>query len=175
MTPMQTLQNGSAYLSRLGSGVLPPGIERAAVAGERGIPDFSELLERARAGGFSTGLPVRVAQGSGVSLSPAQLERVQQAADVAEAHGATRAVLLIDGQELMLDVMGREIIGRADLGGGVSGRGGMVTGIDAVIRVPAANEEGGAEVLPPPATSGLEPSLLNALSRSATQRERTVD
>jgi hypothetical protein len=114
---------------------------------------------------------VRIAQGSGVTLTEAQLERVQKAADVAEAHGATRAVLLIDGEELMLDVGAREITGRADLGG-LEGRGGMVTGIDAVIRVPGTDEGGSMAVLPPPPMGGLEPTLLSALARGSMDRRR---
>ena len=47
--------------------------------------DFSELLERARAGDVTTGAPVRTAQGLELSLSDEQLARISAAADKAES------------------------------------------------------------------------------------------
>ncbi len=118
-------------LRALGSGIRPAGGEQPAA----GAASFAEMLESAKAGTVSSGLAVEVAPDAGVNLTNDQLARVAQAADRAEASGAHRALVEIDGQRLMLDVASRTVTGHA-----AEGPGGVVTGVDAVIRVPDAGQ-----------------------------------
>lgn len=98
--------------------------------------DFSELLERARAGEVTTGAPVRTAQGLDLSLSDEQLARISAAADKAESQGAHRAVVLIDGMALKIDIATRTITDRVQ-----ASSAGLLTDIDAVVSVPDPKEK----------------------------------
>lgn len=69
---------------------------------------FDELLASAKAGKLASGREVSAAH-EGEPLSPEQFQRLAIAADRAETSGAQRAVLLIDGRALMLDVATRTI------------------------------------------------------------------
>lgn len=113
------MTSGPSLLQKLASGVRPEGAERPA----RGLlstsgPDFAELLAKAGEGQIISGLPVTIAKGAGVELNVEQLMRVGAAADRAQAAGADRAVVLIDGSALKLDVATRTITGPADLSPG---------------------------------------------------------
>ena len=129
--------------------------------------DFGTLLQKARAGGLARGREGTLARGCGVSLTDEQLKQLSLAADRAEAQGATRALVMIDGKAIKLDVAMREVTGAADLAAG-----GVLTGVDAVITMPGAagRARPGAEpeVLPLPGrTQVRNPSLLSLLSRGA--------
>lgn len=165
--------NGSELIRALGAGIRP--VQNAAPGAQ--TPDsisgasFSSLLSRASSAG--SGLPVTIAPGAGVELSPEQLTRLAAATDAAERQGATRALILLDGSAYRVDVGVRSITGKADLGAGV------VTGIDAVIVAqeaphaaspahglpgPAASDAPG--ILPlPAATPSSSVSLLRALQQ----------
>ncbi len=158
-------QNEGELLRALASGVRSRGVaagsarasERAASSSE-GV-DFQRLLERARAGDVSSGLPVTIARGADVQLSEDQLKKVAAAADLAQASGASRALVMIDGKALKLDVGVRSITGVADLASGKP-----VTGVDAVIQIPSG--EGAVPTISTPLASGspnLNASLLKAL------------
>jgi hypothetical protein len=146
----------------LGAGGAAPfgpltGSQGASVEGS----DFASLLRQAREGEVSSGRPVTLARGAGVNLSADQLQRLAAAADRAEAEGATRALVMIDGQALRLDVTTREVTGAADLS-----RPGVMSGIDAVVTLPSIEQP-----VPTPlpwAGPGLaSPSLLKALAGAA--------
>jgi hypothetical protein len=124
---------GSDLLRLLGSGVTPGAERPAAQTGAAGGADFASLLTKARSGEVSSGRPVTIGRGAGIKLSEEQLAKIASVADRAEAQGATRALVLIDGMALKLDITLREITGRADLGSG-----GVLTGVDAVVSVPGA-------------------------------------
>jgi hypothetical protein len=87
--------------------------------------DFTATLNGAR--------PVTAAEGVDIKLSDEQWGRLSKAADAAQAQGATRALVLLDGEAFTLDVTTRQVLGKANL---ASGR--ATTGIDAVIQAPAA-------------------------------------
>lgn len=140
-------------LKVLGSGVRPGAGAPTAPA----AAGFAELLEQARAGQLETGLPVSVAQGAGLSLSPGQLDGLAKAVDRAHAEGATRIVVLMDGMSLDVDVLGRRVLGAADLSGGR-----VLTGIDGLVRLDD-HGEGEFTPLPLPRAGALNPSLLEAL------------
>ena len=69
---------------------------------------FDELLASAKAGRLASGRAVSATH-VGEPISPEQLQRLAVAADRAESSGAQRAVLLLDGRALMLDVATRTI------------------------------------------------------------------
>lgn len=152
-------------LRSLASGVRRPGLA-SATPSHRGLDarevegaSFQTLLEQARAGRVSSGLPVTIARGAGVELSDKQLEQVAAAADLAQASGAARALVMIEGKALKLDVGVRSITGVADLSAGK-----VVTGIDAVIQVPGGSAAPPMLVEPPGAAKpNLNVSLLRAL------------
>ena len=131
--------------------------------------DFGTLLQKAREGGLASGREVTIAKGCGVSLTDEQLKQLSVAADRAEAQGATRALVMIDGKAIKLDVSMREVTGAVDLAGG-----GVLTGVDSVITMPgsagkAQPGQGLPEVLPLPGRAQVRnPSLLSLLSRGAT-------
>lgn len=146
---------GSELLRALGASIGPARPERAGGAPGAGwnggietVP-FADLLARARSGAVSSGLPVSIAPGAGIELTDDQLTRLSAAADRAEAAGATRALVLIDGMTLRLDVGVRSITGVADIGAS-----GVLTGIDAVLRAPPSGAAGAAALVPPGAGRG---------------------
>jgi hypothetical protein len=121
--------------------------------------NFADLLNKASGGLLSSGLQVSVAKDANVDLSQDQLQRLSKAADAAEAQGANRVLVMMDGQAYKLDVGVRQITGKVDMSG-------VVTGVDGVVAVPD-----GAGL---PAASGLHSlskvpnmnaSLLDALSK----------
>ena len=156
---LKLLASGAAALTRSAG--------RPAPKAEGG---FASLLDRARSGSLSSGLGVTVDELAGVELTPEQLARLADAADRAQAQGAQRALVLIDGQALTLDVAVREITGKADFSPGK-----VLTGIDAVVHVPPAGatvDSTGVSVTGPPAVlplpgadAGLNPSLMKLLRR----------
>jgi hypothetical protein len=94
------------------------------------------MLEQAETGGVSSDLPNRVSRHAGVDLSPSQLNRLAGAADRAEAAGATKALVMIDGMVLQMDVGLRTITGKTDTSATK-----VLNGVDAVVTVaPEAGE-----------------------------------
>jgi hypothetical protein len=134
------------WLRKLGSGVIPGGAVRAqGVAGGVGAAsgaieklDFAALLSQAQSGTLSSGLNVSVDERLGINLSDTQLGRLSRAADRAEAEGLATAVVMIDGQALVLDVGGRRITGRVD-----PSQMNALSGIDGVVNVPPENAPAG--------------------------------
>lgn len=153
---------GSELLRALGALTGPARPERTGGAttrpgwagGIESVP-FADLLATARSGTVSSGLPVSIAPGAGIELTEDQLMRLGAAADRAEAAGATRALVLIDGMSLRLDVGVRSITGTADMGAS-----GVLTGIDAVLRAPPSGA--GADPAPAVAPPGVGRAAQNA-------------
>lgn len=146
-------------LRSLGSGVRPAGTKvesgAAAIEGLR----FQDLLDKANSGEIGSGVPVRIAGNAGVKLTDSQLQRLSAAADKAEAQGAARAVVLIDGMALTLDVPVRTVTGMAD-----TGSTGVLAGIDAVITVAPESAPQAQRPLPLPSAQ-FNPSLARVLER----------
>jgi hypothetical protein len=130
----------------------PPGTTRPKAPIES--QSFEQLLGRARAGAIHSGRQVQVAAELQPPLDAAQLERLSDAADQAEAIGATRALLLLDGRALVLDVANRTIV--SELNDATA-----VPGIDAAVRVGAMATEPPA--LHPPPKGVLPPAMLKHL------------
>jgi len=119
-------------LKVLASGVRAVAPERASSGVEH--EGFESLLSRAKAGTISSGERVTEARSAGVNLTPEQLDRLAVAADRAEAEGAQRALVLIDGKVLKMDVQSRTITGAAD-----PAADGVHANYDTVITVAAAD------------------------------------
>lgn len=150
---------GGELLRRLGGvtrGVAP---SIGATAGAEGA-SFDALLERARAGRVETGREIRIGEGVTVALNDAQMRRVSAAVDAAEASGAIRALVMLDGQALTVDVASRTIVARSD---GVGA--GVITGVDAVVTTGERGDGAGESVSAPISLGRLpaHPGLMEAL------------
>jgi len=161
--------DAAQLLRRLGSGATP-GVELPAAAARLAEgPSFDGLLAKAQGGTLSSGVPVRVAREAGVEFTPEQFARLAEAADRAEAEGASRAVVLMDGGAFALDVGLRTITGRADLS---STR--VLAGVDAVVTVAPVGGAGGSAVTSTPrgpSGAGLNKSLIELLGRDDRSAE----
>jgi hypothetical protein len=157
-----------ALLGLLGAAraaIRPAGLPPEQVQGA----DFASLLEKARTGEVSSGRGVEIARGAGVVLSPEQLAKIAVAADQAEANGATRALVMIDGLALRLDVTMREITGAVDMAAA-----GVLTDIDAVVNIPGDGRK--PSVLPVPRSpAGVgNASLLKVLAEGEGKRSQAA-
>lgn len=141
-------------LTRLASGVLPPGVNLGAPAQDASATGFAALLSKARQGGISSGREVTVGSGVALTLNDSEVARLSAAADVLEAAGATQAMVVLNGQALQLDVSGRLITQIHD-----TSDAGVVTGIDAFLDL----DNMGFGVQPSPTTNRTGTSLLDAL------------
>jgi hypothetical protein len=153
--------SGVELLRSLGSGILPPGVDAAARRAPVESMGFAELLNKARSGTMESGIAVKVQPGVGVDLSSDQLARLQKAADQAEAEGAARALVVLDGMMLKMDVPTRTIIGVQP-----PESTGIMTGIDSVIMLgSASNADTKVQTVSPPTKGilGLSPSVLDVL------------
>jgi hypothetical protein len=161
---MSPIASGLLGLLGVGSGqtVQPSGLTSGQVEGS----DFASLLQLARQGQVTSDRPVSIANGANVKLSPDQMQRLAVAADRAESQGATRALVMIDGMAVKLDVSMRQVTGLADLS-----KPGVMTGIDCLVTT-ASPDPNAAAAVPLPRAPGLaSPSLLRALSgASSTNR-----
>jgi hypothetical protein len=163
-----------AELLKLLQSTTTPQVRPGNAAPRKGLGalDFASLLQSAQSGQIASGREVTLSKNSGVNLSADQLHRLSAAADRAEAMGASRALVLMDGQALTLDVSSREVTGQID-----PQSGGLLNGIDAVLGVPPvaghdASPGGlaaapGALPLPLPGSAGANATLLRALSASS--------
>jgi len=125
---------------------------------------FEDLLAAAKAGRLASGRSVSAALESGEALKPGQLERLAAAADVAEASGAQRAVLFMDGRAFVLDVATRSVSGELSM----SSRS---ANIDAAVYVPAEGEHAEPRPLGPPgavAPRGVAEQIEAGRSRTPT-------
>lgn len=134
--------------------------------------DFASMLTKAQSGQLSSGRQVTLSPKANVSLTPDQLMRLSVAADQAEAQGATRALVFMDGMALHVNLTTRECSGQVDLSSG-----GVLTDVDAVVGVPSA---GGGKTapsgarsldvlpLPSPGVAPTSPSLLKLLASQLT-------
>jgi hypothetical protein len=155
-------------LAKLASSTRPQGVPDGGARAKTPIEgrSFKELLAQASTGEIASGIPVKVSASSGVKLTSEQLTRLQSAADAADAQGATKAVVLIDGVALGLDVQSRTIVSQLDLS-----KPGVHAGFDAVLSVPGTGSGTGSgagtsasSTLPPPSApvGGLEGLLATA-------------
>ncbi len=77
---------------------------------------FDELLEAARKGALQSGRMVTLGFRPPRQLGIEQMERLASAADLAEASGARRALIMIEGRGFLLDVPRRVVSGELSTG-----------------------------------------------------------
>ncbi len=151
----------SAGAAARGIGAAGTPVRSAGAAASAG-QSFADLLSKAQSGVAVSGIPVTLGKDSGVSLTDEQLQRLSIAADRAEAAGVSRALVMIDGMALRLDVAVRQVTGPVELGPGLA-----AAGIDGVVHAPEARPTaGGGAGGPLPDTGALNASLLRTLARS---------
>lgn len=158
----------SSLIDLLGAGLSPvrPDSGEPGQIGPESLR-FDQLLDRARAGSLSSGQEVTMDRGVQVDLSDDQLSRLADAADRAQAAGATRALVRLDGRLIELDVDSRTIVGEVD-----TQRGDVLTGIDALVDAGASDTAADAGSTSAGLTNllkhtGINPSLLKVLARIA--------
>ncbi len=164
--------NAMNLLRGLASGVLPSGVEATRKNGRTpadiGSGSFSQLL--GTISGSGSGLPVSISAGAGVELSSEQLQRVAMAADKAQAQGASRALVMIDGHALQVDIGTRQITGKVDLNSTD-----VLSGIDTVVWAGGSSDgaKDGATTTKDASNlrfkelNGWNPSLLRVLSEGS--------
>lgn len=122
---------------------------------------FEQLLEQAKDGQISSELDVSIAADAGVELTGNQLARLAVAADEAQARGASRAIVLIDGMALSFDVQSRRVTGTVPID-----QAGVYQGFDTIINAgdQTADAKPGTLPLPGQRVTPSNESLLNLLS-----------
>lgn len=160
------MTNSADLFKPLSNTVLPPGVERrtGAAASSLGAANsleslsFADLLNREAKGQLTTGRPVSIHPDCDVQLSEDQMQRLGVAIDRAEASGAQRALVMIDGMAMKVDVGVRQIVGKVDL------QSTPVLGeIDAVVQADAGSGADQVKPLLGPTAASLHPSLAKLL------------
>lgn len=156
--------NAMGLLAKLGSGVRPVAdvARTSASTPAGGVDSFAALLDAARAGEVSSGLPVSVDPSLDLTLSDDDLQRLAEGADRATAAGAERALLTMDGRGYVLDVGSRTITASHDLNGRTT-----LAGIDTVVGVAPEDPGAGTPASGPP-LAWRSASLLTALCHDQT-------
>lgn len=148
--------SGLDLLRALGSGVTPGREVNAGVA--PGGIDFGALLDGARRGEIRTGREVSIEPALKLEFSDEQMERLSRAVDRAEASGAGRALVLLDGRALTVDVNDRRVIAQQSLGDERA-----LTDIDAVVPAPSEDELEEPEAVIGPPSGWAARDVLRAL------------
>ena len=129
---------------------LEPPISPAYAHGTVGRPrlpieqtPFDQLLAQVRQGSVLSGRRIEVDFAMSPALDETQMRRLGMAADLAEASGARRALMLVDGRGLVLGVSDRSL--QAELAAATP-----VAGIDTAVYVGGDEDELPAAALKPP-------------------------
>ena len=130
---------------------------------------FDELLVRAQQGSVRSGRAVHWSGGGGAAdpaspIDEQQLARLSAAADVAEAAGAKRALMLIDGRGVVLDVANRTLVAELADEGAV-----RAVKVDAAVNVPDPDHDSEGPPATPPS-----PGLMRQLSGAVPAEVGTV-
>jgi hypothetical protein len=155
--------DSSQLLRALGAQIQPQGLGLPASTSAADAsqltegPSFGQMLQQAQGGQVSSGIPIRVLRQAGVDLNSSQLTRLADAGDRAEAAGASRALVMIDGMVLTMDVPQRTITGKADTSSTK-----VLNGVDAVVTCAAQPGDIPNQAAPP--TGATNASLLKILA-----------
>ncbi|MHC4108684.1 MAG: hypothetical protein ACYSTY_11420 [Planctomycetota bacterium] len=126
---------------------------------------FDELLALARQGSVPSGRAVQWAADPARPLDEQQLTRLSAAADVAEAAGARRALMLIDGRGVVLDVANRALV--AELADDGAAR---AVKVDAAVGVPDPDHDSEGPPVTPPS-----PDLMRQVTGATSAREQAAE
>lgn len=164
MTTTGAPNSGVNLLKMLGA----HGIDHAPAASMRaGRADlssagFAELLGLARRGEVSSGRDVTIDPGVNVDLTPDQRSALAAAADRAEAAGLNRALVIVGGRGLVLDVASRSVTATTDITSPT-----VLSQIDGVVSAGAAGDRPASAPAPGAGTIG-NATLAQVLARSET-------
>lgn len=162
MTTPTTANSAAGMLKMLGSSGAGPmhALSTHPAKADIATAGFAELLGLAKSGDVSSGREVSIDPGLDVDLTPDQRKALAEAADRAEAAGLNRALVMIGGRALVLDVASRSVTAAADLSSPT-----VLSQIDGVVS--AATKDGqGAALLMPPASAIGNRSLAQVLAPS---------
>jgi hypothetical protein len=95
---------------------------------------FDQLLTLVSDGRLESGRPLEIGFVPEPAWDEGASRRLASAADLAEAHGAQRAVLVMDGRGFLLDVVGRQLTEELTTGEA------RVLNVDAAVQVASASE-----------------------------------
>ncbi|GAB4382825.1 MAG: hypothetical protein Kow0022_01220 [Phycisphaerales bacterium] len=144
-------------LRLLGSGVVPT--DRAPTRTDARSLDFASLLDKARGGELRSGLTVTVDPDLNVTLPPEEIETLSRVADIAQAQGIDRVLVLHDNQRFVLDVERRVLSQRLPARDGE-----LITGFGAVVQLPLSAPD--AQIAPDEAQPLLSGERLLQMLRS---------
>lgn len=119
-------------LARLSGVSTPRGLMQASQSnqGDGAVDGFASLLNLAKAGQVSSDRLVEPGRDVQVSLTQQQQGRLAAAVDQAQSAGLSRALVLMDGKALVVDVTARTIESQ------LTDESGVLDGVDGVISVP---------------------------------------
>jgi hypothetical protein len=126
--------------ARIGLGRGGPGLPTGGAGIEHA--DFSAMLKKAQTGAIASQLPVTIESGANVALTDEELAGLSLVADRAEAAGVRTALVMFPDKSVVLDVHTRQVKSAADVNSDV------LTGVDGVVRIPAAGPAGATGVVP---------------------------
>ncbi len=135
--------------------IAPPVSQK--VQGSFESQSFDQLLAQAKKGSVHSGRQLEVACECQPPLEPSQLERMADAADQAQAAGAKRALLMVDGRGFVLDVASRSIVAEA-----TADQAKSIQKTDAVVFVPA-DVQGLPGILKPPVAPNVPAAVVKQL------------
>ena len=119
---------------------------------------FGELLALAKSGGIDSGREVQLSFDAQPPLEQAQLDRLAQAADRAEAAGAQHALMMIDGRSFVLDVESRTLTAELSHASPV-----QAVNIDTVLFVENQDSSQGTVSLPLPSVGVMHSGIASKL------------
>lgn len=153
---------------------LEPAVRPVAAAGRSAAPrppleaqGFDELLSLVSNGSVHSGRPVQAAPDFKLELTDDQLDRLAAAADVAEAAGASGALMLIDGRSIILDVRQRQLMQEV-----VATDAMRAIAVDAAVRIVSPDEAPPRPLKLP--GNGLAPAHLNQTTISPQRRDASL-
>ncbi len=104
---------------------------------------FDQLMAQAARGEMESGRTTRLAFEPGEELDEQQIQRLSAAADRAEAAGARRALMMMDGRGFIMDVDQRTLTAELSFDSAIN------VGVDAAVFVPTGDERASTIVGPP--------------------------
>ncbi|MCA9289996.1 MAG: hypothetical protein KDA25_02645 [Phycisphaerales bacterium] len=141
---------------------LEPAVRPGAAPARSGGPatpierqSFDQLLTLVSHGSVSSGRQVRLEFEADPPFEAEQMERMGAAADVAAASGAARALLLVDGRGVVLDVAER-VLAQELRAGGTS----PLVALDAAVHVSGPDDPVASGPTPPPGLRRMPPEII---------------
>jgi len=125
---------------------------------------FDELLTLVSSGEIRSDRPLLVAADAGLTdaLDDGQLARLRAATDLAQSSGASRAVMLLDGRGLVIDVAERQVTSELS-----SGRPEALVDVDAAVHVAAEGKVAASPAAMGPAAGLIPPGVAEQIAQAA--------